>query len=67
MISMTMRGIASALCLAATPVFAVMALLTAGGPMEAICGHDSLFAGMAPMYALMAAVHAAPWLRLLAR
>lgn len=67
MIGVTMRGMAKGLCLAAAPVFAVMAALTAGGPMDGMCGHVSPFAGMAPMYGLMAAVHAAPWLRLLSR
>ena len=57
------------LCLAAAPTFAVMALL-AGGPADMICSAahgGSLFGGMAPMYWLMSAFHAAPWLRLIAR
>jgi hypothetical protein len=58
------------LCLAAAPTFALMALLTAvsgGRPVEMLCmsGHGSLLGGMVPMYLLMSAFHAAPWLRLL--
>ena len=58
------------LCLAATPFFAIMALLTGvfgAGPMDALCAgaHDaSPLNGMALMYALMSAFHLAPWLRL---
>ena len=61
------------LYLAATPSFAIMALLTGifgGGPMDALCGtvHDaSPLNGMALMYALMSAFHSAPWLRLASR
>ena len=61
------------LCLAATPSFAIMALLTGifgAGPMDALCGaaHDaSPLNGMALMYALMSAFHSAPWLRLASR
>jgi hypothetical protein len=56
--------------LAATPTFAVMALLTnvqAAGPMGAMCapGPGSLAGGMVPMYLLMSAFHASPWLRLI--
>ncbi len=61
--------VADCLCLAATPVFATMAVLTVafGGGMSMICS-ASMFSltGMAPMYLLMAAFHAAPWLRLIA-
>jgi hypothetical protein len=58
------------LCLAATPVFAMMAVLTAafGGDMPMICsaGPDAFpLGGMVPMYLLMSAFHAAPWLRLI--
>jgi hypothetical protein len=56
------------LCLAAAPTFAIMALLTAvlgGGPLEMLCMHaGSSFGGMVPMYLLMSAFHAAPWLKL---
>ncbi|KJC49017.1 hypothetical protein [Bradyrhizobium sp. LTSP857] len=55
--------------LAATPTFAVMAVLTAvlgGGPTDMLCsaGHGMSLGGMAPMYLLMSAFHAAAWLRL---
>jgi hypothetical protein len=60
------------LSLAATPVFAVMALLTAAqdeGPGALLCGagaSDDLFlAGMVLMNALMNVLHAAPRLRLI--
>ncbi len=59
------------LSLAATPAFAVMALLTAvhgDGMPDMICSatHEgSLMTGMVPMYLLMSAFHLAPWLRLL--
>jgi hypothetical protein len=54
---------------AAAPTFAAMALLTAalGGGAEPLCSaHGSLMSGMAPMYLLMSAFHAGPWLRLAA-
>jgi hypothetical protein len=67
------RG-ADLLRFAAAPVFAVMALLTGVSSHDAIdilCGaaHGSSWGpawltGMAPMYALMSAVHLPPWLRL---
>lgn len=55
--------------LAATPTFAIMAVLTAvfgGGPAEMLCaaGHGLSVGGMVPMYLLMSAFHAAAWLRL---
>jgi hypothetical protein len=60
------------LCLAATPTFAVLALLTAlaGGEPDMLCAamrHPSPLGGMVPMYLLMSAFHSAPWLRLLSR
>lgn len=65
----TARGAADWLCLAATPAFAVMALMTWDSDAGMICSVDpeafSILAGMAPMYALMSIFHAAPWLRLL--
>jgi hypothetical protein len=65
-------GAADRLCLAAAPTFAIMALLTGvlGGPPEMLCSaaqDGSPLSGMAPMYWLMSAFHAAPWLRLIAR
>ncbi len=67
------RGAADVLCLAAAPTFAVMALLTAvsgSGPHAMLCAdmHGvSPLNGMASMYLLMSAFHAAPWLKLIAR
>ncbi|MCA1426637.1 MULTISPECIES: hypothetical protein [unclassified Bradyrhizobium] len=65
------RHLARWLGLAATPTFAIMAVLTAlpgGGPAEMLCGagQGSLLGGMVPMYLLMSAFHAAAWLRLIA-
>jgi hypothetical protein len=60
------------LALAAAPTFALMALLTAiqdGGAPSMLCSaaHDaSPLTGMVPMYVLMSAFHAAPWLKLIA-
>jgi hypothetical protein len=65
------KTMASALCLAATPVFAAMALLAAGsGDAAMLCGTPhgmSPPGGMALMYALMAIFHAAPWQKLACR
>jgi hypothetical protein len=61
-------GAANFLYLAATPTFAIMALLTAvlgGGSPDALCGASPL-SGMVPMYLLMCAFHTAPWLKLIA-
>jgi len=57
------------LSLAATPTFAFMALLTAASRTEAfdsLCssGHVPGLGGMIPMYLLMSAFHATPWLNL---
>jgi hypothetical protein len=57
------------LCLAATPTFAMMALLTVvlgRGAPDVLCAAAtaSPLGGMVPMYLLMSAFHAAPWLRL---
>jgi len=64
---MTGPAIAAGLGLAATPTFAAMALATLfDGPSEMLCmgGHPPLLGGMAPMYLLMSAFHAGPWLKL---
>jgi hypothetical protein len=61
--------LAAALGLAATPTFAVMALAAgAAGPADMMCSAApaSPLAGMVPMYLLMSAFHAGPWLRLMA-
>ena len=53
--------------LAATPIFAFMALLTGafGHGSMAMCSSGPLaLSGMVPMYLLMTAFHAAPWVRL---
>ncbi|WP_027572610.1 hypothetical protein [Bradyrhizobium sp. WSM1743] len=65
------RHVARWLGLAATPTFAIMAVLTAllgGGPADMLCtaGQGSAFGGMVPMYLLMSAFHASAWLRLIA-
>ena len=61
---------ADGLALAASPTFAVMALLTGvsgGDPAEMLCSAAgaSPLSGMATMYLLMSAFHAAPWLKLI--
>ncbi|WBL76969.1 hypothetical protein I3J27_28675 [Bradyrhizobium xenonodulans] len=64
------RHLARWLALAATPTFAIMAVLTAviGGPADMLCaaGRGSVLGGMVPMYLLMSAFHSAAWLRLIA-
>ena len=66
-------GTADWLSLAAAPTFAIMALLAeifGGGAMDALCSAahgGSLLGGMVPMYLLMSAFHAGPWLRLISR
>jgi len=64
------RHLARWLGLAATPTFAIMAVLTAmigSGPADMLCaaGHGSALGGMVPMYLLMSAFHSAAWLRLI--
>ncbi|NUR11710.1 MAG: hypothetical protein HOQ20_07685 [Bradyrhizobium sp.] len=64
------RHLARWLALAATPTFAIMAVLTAvvgEGQADMLCaGQESLLGGMVPMYLLMSAFHSAAWLRLIA-
>jgi hypothetical protein len=64
-------GVVEYLNLAATPVFAIMALFTAvtGSGPDLLCSaaHASPLGGMVPMYLLMSAFHMAPWLRLIAK
>ena len=65
-------GAADWLSFAAAPTFALMALLTPvlGGTADMICAaapDASPLSGMVPMYWLMAAFHAAPWLKLASR
>jgi hypothetical protein len=64
-------SLAEWLCLAATPTFAIMVLLTSifgGGPPDILCSAThgvSPLSGMVPMYLLMSAFHLAPWLKLI--
>jgi hypothetical protein len=63
-------GAADVLYLAATPTFAIMAVLTTvlgRGSVDALCSGTSPLSGMAPMYLLMSAFHLAPWLKLISR
>ncbi len=58
------------LSIAAAPTFALMAALTATGGIDAgdslcMAGTAPALGGMAPMYLLMSAFHAGPWLKLL--
>jgi len=62
--------VADALALAASPTFAMMALLTAvmGGGSSGMLGmttHASRVSCMATMYLLMSAFHASAWLKLI--
>jgi hypothetical protein len=66
----TKMSAADWLALAAAPTFAIMALLTGvvGGGPDMLCSQGaSPFGGMVPMYVLMTAFHAGPWLRLISR
>ena len=63
--SAVVATLTNALYLAATPTFAVMAVLSAvGGNADMMCSatHGPL-GGMVPMYALMSAFHSGPWLK----
>lgn len=66
MAKIDIADIAAWLHLAATPSFAAMAAVTAmlGSGPDMICGHALSLTGMVPMYLLMSAFHAAPWLKL---
>jgi hypothetical protein len=61
-------GLAEWLRLAATPTFAIMALLTIldGSPIDKLCSsvHGTPLSGMVTMYLLMSAFHSPPWLKL---
>jgi hypothetical protein len=61
------RVAADWLGLAAAPAFATMAVMTACfGGVEPLCSaQGSLMSGMAPMYLMMSAFNAGPWLRLM--
>jgi len=62
-------GLATWLGLAASPTFAMMAVLTSlGGAPMVLCSGTAGFplGGMVPMYLLMSVFHAIPWLRLIA-
>jgi hypothetical protein len=66
-------GVADWLSLAAAPTFAGMAVATTvlggdgSGLMCLAAPHTLPLTGMQPMYVLMSAFHAAPWLRLISR
>jgi hypothetical protein len=65
-------GAADWLRLAATPTFALMALVTApgSGPPDGLCSAAqgaSPVSGMVAMYLLMSAFHSTPWLKLMSR
>ena len=70
--AMAVAGLTNWLYLAATPTFAIMAVVTcvSGGDADMMCSaaHGvSPLSGMVPMYALMSAFHSAPWLKLIGR
>ena len=60
--------VADGLALVASPVFATMAALTHmtdGGLMPCSAAYASPLGGMATMYLLMSAFHAAPWIKMI--
>ncbi|MFY2950593.1 hypothetical protein ACOTH1_14025 [Achromobacter ruhlandii] len=64
-------AVADGLCLAATPIFALMALwgtVRGAGAIPGLCGGEGAawLDRMPVMYALMGVLHAAPWLRRIA-
>lgn len=59
-------GVGGWLTLTATPVFALMAVLSAGMDDVPDLHGPGMDGSMALMYALMSVFHAAPWLTLLA-
>jgi hypothetical protein len=65
-------GVINILCLAASPTFAIIALVIGvfgGDPRAALCSAvhgGSPLSGMVPMYLLMSAFHSVPWLKLIA-
>jgi hypothetical protein len=65
-------ALSHALYLAATPTFAIMAVLTgvSGENADMMCSaaHGAWpLGGMVPMYVLMSAFHSAPWLKCILR
>ena len=62
-------GLAEWLCVAATPTFAIMALLTSlgGSPIDMLCsfGQGAPLSGMVTMYLLMSVLHSRSWLNLI--
>jgi hypothetical protein len=65
MTSAVATTLTNGLYLAATPTFAIMAVLTAvSGNVDMMCAATaSPLGGMVLMYALMSAFHAGPWLK----
>ena len=64
--SAVVATLTNALYLAATPIFAIMAVLTCVGGTSAdmMCSATQWqLGGMVPMYVLMCAFHAGPWLK----
>jgi hypothetical protein len=68
-IAATAVGLANWLCVAATPTFAIMALLAGldESPMVKLCsaGPGAPLSGMVSMYLFMSVFHSPPWLKLI--